>query len=88
MKFPQCLLKGLALHWQAVAVARMKAAQWMTRRQALQQRDLLLCLGILGPGDKFCVQHFAFAQLVVERQARVGQHIGQPLQPIGKGRLR
>ena len=85
MKFPQGLLKSLTLHRQTVAVARMKAAQWMICRQAFEQRHLLLCLGILGPGDTLRVQHFALAQLVVQRQTRVGQHVRQAFQPIGKG---
>jgi len=88
VEIPQCLLKRLTFHRQAVAIARMEAAQRMIGRQALQQRDLLLRVGVLGPGDELRVQHFALAQLIVQRQARMGQQIGQAFEPIGKGRQR
>ena len=88
MKFAQRLLKGLTFHWQAVAIARMKAAQRMISGQALQQGYLLLRLGILRPGHELRMQHFALAQLVVNGQARVRQHVGQAHQPFVEGRHR
>ena len=84
----QGLLKGLAFHRQAVAVAGMKTAQRMIRRQALQQRHLLLGFGIVGPGDEFRVEHFALTLLIIEGQAWVSQHIRQPHQPVCKHRHR
>ena len=38
VKFPQCLLKCLTFHRQAIPVTGMKTAQRMVGRQALQQR--------------------------------------------------
>ena len=84
----QGMLKVVAFHRQAVAVAGMKTAQGMIRRQALQQRHLLLGLGILGPGDELRLQHFAFTLLIVEGQARVSQHVRQTRQPVCKNRHR
>ena len=85
VELAQGLLKGVTFNRQAVAVAGMKTPQRMIRRQPLQQRHLLLRLGILGPGHTFRVQHFAFTPLIVERQAWLGQHIRQPRQPTCKG---
>ena len=34
------------------------------------------------------MQHFALAHLVFQRQARMGQHVRQPFQPLVEGRHR
>ena len=56
----------------------------MIRGQPFQQRDLLLRLGVLGPGDELGVQHLALTHLVLQRQAWMGQHVSQTLQSPGK----
>jgi hypothetical protein len=88
VEFPQGLLKCLTLQRQAVAIAGMKASQGMVGCQTFQQCDLLLRVGVFRPGNKLRLQHFAFTPLVFKRQARMGEHIGQPFQAPRKGRYR
>ncbi|MNG11455.1 hypothetical protein D3C84_950000 [compost metagenome] len=75
MEILQRLLKLRLLHGQAVAVAGMKAAQRMSRRKPIEQRQLLLCRRILRPGEKLRVQHFPFPQLIVQIHTRMSEHV-------------
>ena len=75
MEILQRLLKLRLRQRQAVAVAGMKAAQRMSRRKSIEQRQLLLRRRVLRPGDKFCLQHFPFPLLIVRIHTRMSEHV-------------
>src|SRR3546814_9052931 len=74
IKVLQCHLELGLLHREAVAIARVETAQWVSGGQSFVQGHLSLGCWILGPGDEFGVQHFPLAQLIGLIQARLGEH--------------
>ena len=63
----------------------MECPQRVSRVQWLKQLHLALRRNLAGPGNELCVQYFAFAKLVIQSHAWMGEHVAQALKPAVKG---
>ena len=80
VKIVQGVLKCRSLDRQAVAITGVKSPQRVGRVQRLEQFELAPGRWLTGPGDKFCVQHLTFAQLLCRVHAWLSEHVAQTRQ--------